>query len=52
MGCLKGEVDIESDYEGDSQGANEENEAPILIVGSFSAYAFLFHPFFASEGMT
>ena len=52
MNCLKGEADIESDYEGDSQGANEEKEAPILIVGSFSAYAFLFHPFFASGGMT
>ena len=48
MDCLKGEVDIKSDYEGDSQGANEEKAAPILIVGLFSAYAFLSDLFFFS----
>jgi hypothetical protein len=59
---LEGDVNFESDYEGDSQGAKgetsssgEEREAQaraVLVAGSFSAYAFFLDGFFVTGEMT
>ena len=59
---LKGDVNTESDYEGDSSGASEdtpgsrgekeEQVRAILVTGSFSAYALLLDSFFISGEMT
>jgi hypothetical protein len=51
---LEGEVNIESDVEGDPPEDNERTEEQvraILITGSFSAYA-LFLPVFSPRGLT